>query len=505
MDKLNNNRENIQPDNKPFLAGIIIMIVSLCIAGAWIKQVQKQAQTKLEQREQRLKEESEQLHAQLNEANARYLAEANRVNAEMHDPLDPDHLVEQLYKIDNSTDEYERNSRAFYCLEGLLLNGTNSLPAVKKLFINGHDFRIICTGLPYFTLREYIMKKLAAMKNQQASDLLSQLLPVTQGPNELKTLCKTLLSISDGYRPYCVKVVREIYDQRVQERKEITDMLNQEKVSNDKEIDERLRLLREQDDAKNEDEMKKLRELQAKVTNNKGEIFGLIDIFIYTFQDKDFVNEIMSQKVWCRGGGEVEYNMFSKVKWLLKEDVIPYCYEAALYQQENHQKINFDLLDCAKDYAALPQATEILLMNLKGDISPQERYESILKFSLDKNFPKNIMNLDFKTLATTEGSKTVDPELVQKANDRLIFMDAVAAQFGNDEFMINLINLVRSNLMYTANTDPDKEAWIPDETTKTFIKEHLGDVMMKTITYEAKKQAQELLEKEIKRKQKQKK
>ena len=66
--------------------------------------------------------------------------------------------------------------------------------------------------------------------------------------------------------------------------------------------------------------------------------------------------------------------------------------------------------------------------------------------------------------------------------------------------MINLINLVRSNLMYTANTDPDKGAWIPDETTKTFIKEHIDDVVMKTIAYEAKKQAQKLLEN--KRKQK---
>ncbi|MBR4250547.1 MAG: hypothetical protein IKQ24_10380, partial [Verrucomicrobia bacterium] len=330
MDKLNNNRENIQPDNKPFLAGIIIMIVSLCIAGAWIKQVQKQDQTKLEQWEQRQREESEQLHAQLNEANTRYLAEANRVNAEMHDPLDPDYLVEQLYKIDNSTDEYERNSRAFYCLEGLLLNGTNSLPAIKKLFINGHEFSLWIRRLNYYdSLRQEVMQVLIAMKNQQASDLLSQLLPAAQNPKELGTLCKVLLNISDGYRPYCVKAVREMYDQRVQERKEIGNI-------NNKEINERLRLLREQDDAKNEDEMKRLRELRSKISSNESDILLLVEIFIYTFQDKDIVNEIMSQKVWCRGGGEIDYNMFGKAKRLLKEDIIPYCYEAALYQQENH-------------------------------------------------------------------------------------------------------------------------------------------------------------------------
>lgn len=502
MDKLNNSRENIQLNNKPFLAGIIIMIVSLCIAGAWIKQVQKQAQMKLEQQEQRLKEESEQLHAQLNEANTRYLAEANRLNAEMHDPLDPDYLVEQLYKIDNSTDEYERHSVGFYCLRGLLYNGTNSLPAIKKLFISGHDYNIWFGGLVYYdTLRQQIMDILVTMKNQQASDLLSQLLPAAQNPKELGTLCKVLLNISDGYRPYCVKAVHEMYDQRVQERKEIEDMLNEKAVANEKEINKQLRFLSEQNDAKNEDEMKRLRELQSKVSSNKSDILSLIDIFIYTFQDKDFVNEIMSQKIWSLGEREREYySIFLKAEWLLKENVIPYCYEAALYQQEKHQEIDSALLNCAKDYAALPQATEILLMNLKGDISPQERYESILKFSFDKNFPRNIGKLDFKTLETTGESKPVDPELIQKANNRLIFLDAVAAQFGDDEFMINLINLVRSNLKYTADTDPEKGTWIPDETTITFIKEHLGDVMMKTITYEAKKEAQELLEN--KRKQK---
>ena len=494
MDKLNNNRENIQPDNKPFLAGIIIMIVSLCIAGAWIKQVQKQDQTKLEQWEQRQREESEQLHAQLNEVNTRYLAEANRVNAEMHDPLDPDYLIEQLYKIDNSTDEYERNSRAFYCLEGLLLNGTNSLPAIKMLFINGHEFSLWIRRLNYYdSLLQEVMHVLVAMKNQQASDLLSQLLPAAQNPKELGTLCKVLLNISDGYRPYCVKAVREMYDQRVQERKEIGNI-------NNKEINERLRLLREQDDAKNEDEMKRLRELRSKISSNESDILLLVEIFIYTFQDKDIVNEIMSQKVWCRGGGEIDYNMFGKAKRLLKEDIIPYCYEAALYQQENHQEIDIVLLGCATDYIAQPHAAEILLMNLKNDISPRDRYNSILELSLDENFPKNIGQLDFKSPTVAKESKTVEPEIIQKANDRLIFLDAAAAQFGDDEFMINLINLVRSNLRYTANTDPDKGAWIPDEAAKEFIKEHIDDVVNKIVDHTT-KEVEELLEREIKRKQ----
>ena len=98
-----------------------------------------------------------------------------------------------------------------------------------------------------------------------------------------------------------------MYDQRVQERKEIEDMLNEKAVVNEKEINKQLRFLSEQNDAKNEDEMKRLRELQSKVSSNKSDILSLIDIFIYTFQDKDFVNEIMSQKIWSLGEREREY------------------------------------------------------------------------------------------------------------------------------------------------------------------------------------------------------
>jgi cell division protein FtsL len=495
MDAQDNHRGSIKSGNKLFLAGILIAIISLCIAGAWIQHAQKQARSELEQLESKQKAESEQFQAQLNEANSRYLAEANRVNAEMHDPLDPDYLVNQLYKIDNQTDEYERNSAAFYCLQGLLLNGTNSLPAIKKLFINGHEFNLWIRKLNYYdSLRQEIMQVLVAMKNQQASDLLSQLLPVTQSPKELGTLCKILLSISDGYRPYCVKAAREMYDQRIQKQKEIGD------AAKEKEIRDQIRSLNNQNDPKNEEEIKRLYELRSKISGNHSEILSLINIFIFTLKDKDFVNEVMSQKVWRQGDGEIEYNTFNMAKGLLKEEIIPYCYEAALYQQENHKEINFVLLGCARDYIAQPHAAEILLMNLKNDISPRDRYNSILELSLDKNFPKNIGQLDFKAPAVEEESKAVEPEIIQKANERLVFLDTVAAQFGDDEFMMNLINLVRSNLRHTASTDPDKGAWVPDEAAKEFIKEHINDVKNRIIDHIAKEE-QELLEKEIKRKQ----
>ena len=84
--------------NKPFLVGTIILVASLCAAGAWIKQTQKQVQAEQDQLTRLQQEEEAQLNSQLNEANAHYLAEANRVNAANADADDdgevtPDDVV----------------------------------------------------------------------------------------------------------------------------------------------------------------------------------------------------------------------------------------------------------------------------------------------------------------------------------------------------------------------------------------------------------------------------
>ena len=73
--------KKISSTNKPFLAGIIILVASLCAAGVWIKQTQKQVQAEQDQLTRLQKEEEAQLQTRLNEANAHYLAEANRINA----------------------------------------------------------------------------------------------------------------------------------------------------------------------------------------------------------------------------------------------------------------------------------------------------------------------------------------------------------------------------------------------------------------------------------------
>ena len=206
-----NNQGNSKLDNKLFLVGVIILVASLCAAGGWIKKTQNQIQVSQKQQAQLQQKELEQLHNQVDEANSYYLAEANRINAESREPLDPDYLADQLYRLDNSTDEYKRNKLTFYCLQGFLINGTNALPAVKNLLIDGHNFDLDIKKIySSRTLRQEIIALLVSMKNRAAADLLSQLLPVAQDAAEMRRLCEALLSISDGYRSYCIKAAREM-------------------------------------------------------------------------------------------------------------------------------------------------------------------------------------------------------------------------------------------------------------------------------------------------------
>ncbi len=432
MNDSRNNQENIHSGNKPFLVGVILLVAIFCVSGAWIKQTQNHIQTDMEQLSSLQQMEAEQLRDQINKANSHYLTEANRLNAESYDPLDPDYLANQLYKLDNSTDEYKRNKLAFYCLQGFLVNGTNALPAIKTLLIDGHNFDLDIKKIySSRTLRQEIIALLVSMKNRAAGDLLSQLLPVAQDAAEMRRLCEALLSISDGYRSYCIKAAREMYDQLASE----------------------------------------------KTANNDSEIKSLRSILIEFLQDKEFAIDLMEQKVWCKDNGGVDDNLFIMSYKTLKDSIIPYCYEGTLYQQENHKEIDPNFLYIARNHISNPQSAEIIQICLTNSIFPTYPYECIIGLSLDKSFRSNAGFYDY-TPPIERGdieSNAIDPEVIQKANDRLLFLDAIAPQYANDEQMTSVIELVRSNLKHTASTDPNKGVWTTDESTK----KSMSELMMK--------------------------
>lgn len=424
MDELKENQGNNSAGNKPFLAGVILLVVVLCASGAWIKYTQQRNDYSQEEQRQRLQEESDRLRAQLDEANALYLAEANRVNAESRDPLDPDRLAAQLYKMDNSVSEYERNKLAFYCLEGFLINGTNALPAIKNLLISDHNFDLNIKRLySPRTLRQEVINLLISMKNRPAADLLSQLLPAAQDSKEMRNLCEALLSVSDGYRPYCIQAARAMHDRLVEEQKD--------------------------------------------TTANATEIASMRSILLQLLQDRDFAVDLMEQKAW-RKNGRIDSYLFTMSFNLLKEDIIPYCHEAALWLLENRKgkdfAIGYILTDIATKYITQPQASDILLMALKNDTMALSRYDLILGLSLERGFRLNTQGRDWTRAVDKDeiDSNVVDPEMIQKANERLLFLDTVAAQFGNDPQIMQAVEIVRSNLRHTANPDPDKGKWIAE-------------------------------------------
>lgn len=430
MDELKNSQKNVNTGNKPFLAGVILWIVVLCASGAWLKHSQQQAVNDREQQQQRLREESDRLHTQLDEANALYLAEANRLNAESRDPLDPDRLVNQLYGIDNSIDEYERNYLTFYCLHGLLKNETNSLPAIKNLIISEHNFDLNLKQIyTSRTLRQEIINLLMSMKTRSAADLLSQLLPAAQDAKEMRNLCETLLSVSDGYRPYCIQAARAMYARLIEEQKD---------------------------------------------TNaNASEIKSMRSILLELLQDKEFAVKIMEQKVWRKENGKIDIDIFTMSYKTLQEDVIPYCHEAALWQVENQKdkyfNISSTLIDIVEEYITHPQASDILLMALKNDTRILYRYDVILGLSLDLGFTNEIEGMYWPRV--TDNDKMILSnagvlKMIQKANDRLLFLDTVVAQFGNDPQIMQAVEIVRSNLRHTANPDPDKGEWKLDSSFK---------------------------------------
>lgn len=434
MEKLKNSQKNNNVASKDVLAGVILILFTFCATIIWIAYAQKQAQTDLEQQQVRLQEESEQFHKQINEAHSLYLVEANRVNTGPQNPLDPNYLVSQLYEIDNSTDEYKRNSLTFYSLYGLLKNGTNALSAIKDLIINQHDFDLNIKMLySPRTLRQEIMTLLVSMNTQPAADLLSQLLPATQDAKEMRNLCEALLSISDGYRPYCIQAARTMYERLTKESNVLPA--------------------------------------------NKSEINSLRSILIQLLQDREFAINLMEQKNWLKSYGNIDENLFAISYKTLQDDIIPYCYEAALYQVEHrkyHKTIDGTLLDIAKEYITHPQSPEILLMGMTNAASPLiKSYECIMGLSLDKNFYRDLWGYwGFYSLIDREDTEsgTIDPEIIQKANERLLFLDNIATQFADNKQITQLIEIVRSSLKHTANTDPNKGEWNADQPTIDFIK-----------------------------------
>ncbi|MBQ7589217.1 MAG: hypothetical protein IJU47_00830 [Verrucomicrobia bacterium] len=426
-----NNQGNSKLENKIVLTGVIILVASLCAAGGWIKQTQNQIRANSEQQAQLYQKELEQLHNQINEVNSYYLAEANRINAEeSREPLDPDYLADQLYRLDNSTDEYKRNKLTFYCLQGFLINGTNALPAVKNLLIDGHNFDLDIKRIySSRTLRQEIIALLVSMKNRAAADLLSQLLPVAQDAAEMRRLCEALLSISDGYRSYCIKAAREMYNQLASEK------------------------------AKD------------------SEIKSLRSILIEFLQDKEFATDLLEQKVWCKDNGDVDDNLFIISYKILKDSIIPYCCEGVHYQQEHHKEIEPNFLYIARNHITHPQSAEIIQICLTNSIYPSYPYECIIGLTLDKSFRSNAGFYDYE-VSIERGdieSDAIDPEVIQKANDRLLFLDTIAPQYANDEQMTRVIELVRSNLRHTASTDPNKGVWKTDESTQQAMR----DLIMK--------------------------
>lgn len=431
MDALKNDRENTYFGNSHFLTGIILLIITLFASGVFIQYTQKQVQTVLQEQTLQYQERENQIQNQIDIANTLYLAEANRINAEFHDPLDPVYLVNQLYKLDDSVNEYERNSLAFYCLQGLLLNGTNALPPIKNLLINGHNFHLSLKKIyPSRTLRQEIMALLISMKNRPAADLLSQLLPAAQDAAEMRRLCETLLSVSDDYRPYCINAAREMYD----------------------------RLMREQKDA----------------NANASEIRSMRSILLQLLQDREFAVGLMKQKAWCKENGKVDSDLLLLSHEVLHDSIVPYCYEAMLYQQENHKEIDPFLAGIAQEYIAYPQASEIVLNSLKSIVSPSGRYQFVISlFPIDEDFGGKTGYIHFINNKETDKNnlKTTNSETIQKANDRLLFLNTAATEFGNDEIMLRLLDIIRSSLQHTASTDPGKGEWTVDDSTKEFIQD----------------------------------
>ncbi|MBO4795967.1 MAG: hypothetical protein J5553_01140, partial [Verrucomicrobia bacterium] len=89
------------------------------------------------------------------------------------------------------------------------------------------------------------------------------------------------------------------------------------------------------------------------------------------------------------------------------------------------------------------------------------------------------------------------------ANERLIFLDAAAAQFADDENMQRVIAVVRSNLQYIASEGADMNAWTPDESIKNELNKISENIIDKGID-EHLEEFQKQIEKEIERTQKQK-
>jgi hypothetical protein len=434
MDK---SEKDIKASSKPFLAGGTIMMTILCAAGIWVKQTQKQAQTNHNQLAQKLEAETNQLREKINEASSQYLAEANRINAEQHDPLDPEILIQQLYKLKDLPNKKVRTPHAFYCLQGLLLNGTNSLPALKDLLIDGYDFDLDVRPLySSRTLRQEIATLLAAMGNRPAADLLSQLLPVAQTVEELTNLCKALLNVSDGYRPYCISAARDMYNH--------------------------------------------LNDLEQ-ISGNQQDIKKIYNLLFTILRDEKFAIELLEKREWLQENGNIDSDLFNEAKNTLpSETVMDYCYEGYLHQKENHRKTDYILLTTAKENIANPKATEMLLATLK-DSSLFERYSSVMGLSLDSNFGATLLVVGSSPHTVQQTSNTEDPNLIQKANDRLLFLDAVEAQFPDDEKMLRIVGLVRSNLQHTASTDPDKGTWVMDEESISFFQDLANEAIDKTI------------------------
>ena len=466
MDELNLNNENTKSSSKPFLAGVIIMMAVLCAAGMWVKQTQKQAQTERDNQKQLFQEESAQMVEQINEANANYLAEANRINAEQHDPLDPETLVQQLYKLKDLPDNKARSPRAFYCLQGLLLNGTNALPALKDLLIDGYDFNLDARPLyPNRTLRQEIASLLVTMGNRPAADLLSQLLPATQTVDELANLCKALMSVSDGYCPYCISAARDKYNQLIEKQKELTPQktgLLEKAVS-----------FLKQDNSKNSEQL----------NANRQDLKKIYNLLFTVLRDEEFAVELLEKREWLQENGKLDSDLFSEAVTILpSETVMDYCYEGYLHQKENHKKTDLSLITTATENIANPKATEILLAELEN-ASPLERYSGIMGLSLDPNFGAALLvgTPMRRNRNRTSSFNAEDPNLIQKANDRLLFLDAVEAQFPDDEKMIRIVGMVRSNLQHTASTDPDKGTWVADEESKDFFQNLASEAIDKAV------------------------
>ncbi|MBQ7590030.1 MAG: hypothetical protein IJU47_05025 [Verrucomicrobia bacterium] len=463
MDELNLNKENTKSSSKPFLAGVIIMMAVLCAAGMWVKQTQKQAQTERDNQEQTFREESAQMVERINEANANYLAEANRINAEQHDPLDPATLVQQLYKLKDLPDNKARSPRAFYCLQGLLLNGTNALPALKDLLIDGYDFNLDARPLYNSrTLRQEIASLLVSMGNRPAADLLSQLLPATQTVEELANLCKALMSVSDGYRPYCISAARDKYNQLIEKQKELTPQktgLLEKAVS-----------FLKQDNSKNSEQL----------SANRQDLKKIYNLLFTVLKDEEFAIELLEKREWLQENGRIDSALFSEATAILpSETVMDYCYEAYLRQKENHKKTDISLITTATENIANPKATEMLLTELK-EASPIERYTGIMGLSLDPGFGAALL-IGSSPRAAQRTSGAEDPNQIQKANDRLLFLDAVEAQFPDDEKLIRIVGMVRSNLQHTASTDPDKGTWVADEESKNFFQNLASEAIDKAV------------------------